>query len=158
MEIVPYYDLSALLIAATPVAAVLGWTFVRAVQSIFGKPLNLSRKETQQLLSDLKYFKDENAYLSQRVDNLETIITSVDPELLESSMRLQSPDFRSSYHKVEQAMRRNHAKSQTQRSTPESGESLGKNVKNLLNKLVRQIDKALDEQNTAARRNNRYRF
>lgn len=144
MEMVPYYDLPTLLIASTPVAAVVGWTLVRMVQSVFGKPMKLSRKETRQLVHDLQHFKDENAYLSERVDNLETIITSVDPELLESSMRLQSPDFRSSYHKVKKAVNRNHATQRSQtRSQPE--ESLGKNVKSLLNKVVKRLDKAMDE-------------
>lgn len=155
MEIVPYYDLPTLMIAATPVAAVMGWTLVRIAQSIFGKPSKLSRQETKQLLADLKHFREENTYLSERVDNLETIITSVDTELLESSMRLQSGDFRSSYRKVEKAMHRQHSKP---RSTPEAGESLGKNVKTLLNKVVKQLDKAIDERERRAPKRERFRF
>ncbi|MEM6298544.1 MAG: hypothetical protein AAF740_07650 [Bacteroidota bacterium] len=154
-----FYDLPVLLLASTPAVGILGWTLVRMTQSIFGKPMNLSRKQSKQLVQDLSHFKDENTYLNERLENLEVIISGIDPELLESSMRLQSPEVRDSYQKVARAMRNQQSRSgQSQKETQE--DSLSKNVKNLLNKIVKNIDKAIEESqvNNARGTNNKFRF
>lgn len=121
------YTLLMLLIAI-PVAVTMGLVISKIVQTFVGG--GNSRQNLQGMESKIQE-------LQQRVENLETIITSIDPDLLEGMMKIQHL---------------NHPKTaqrQTQRLADTASKPndvpLDENFKMVLNKILMKIDSFLDD-------------
>ncbi|SFF20695.1 hypothetical protein [Thermoflexibacter ruber] len=122
------YTLLMLLIAI-PVAVTMGLVISKIVQTFVGSGGG-SRQNLQGMESKIQE-------LQQRVENLETIITSIDPDLLEGMMKIQHL---------------NHPKTaqrQTQRLADTASKPndvpLDENFKMVLNKILMKIDSFLDD-------------
>jgi hypothetical protein len=122
------YTLLMLLIAI-PVAITMGLVISKIVQTFAGSGGG-NRQNLQIMESKIQE-------LQQRVENLETIITSIDPDLLEGMMKIQHL---------------NHPKTaqrQTQRlagtASKQNDVPLDENFKMVLNKILMKIDSFLDD-------------
>ncbi len=121
------YTLLMLLIAI-PVAVTMALVISKIVQVFVGGVGNRQ---------DLQVMENKIQELQQRVENLETIITSIDPDLLEGMMKIQHLNHPKT------------AQKQTQRlagmASKQNDIPLDENFKIVLNKILMKIDSFLED-------------
>lgn len=123
------YTLLMLLIAM-PVAVTMGLVISKIVQTFVGGGGDNSQP-------NLQIMENKIQELQQRVENLETIITSIDPDLLEGMMKIQHLNHPKTAQKQTQRLADTASK---QNDMP-----LDENFKMVLNKILMKIDNFLDD-------------
>ncbi len=120
------YTLLMLLIAI-PVAVTMALVISKIVQVFVGGGNR----------QNLQVMENKIQELQQRVENLETIITSIDPDLLEGMMKIQHLNHPKT------------AQKQTQRlagmASKQNDIPLDENIKIVLNKILMKIDSFLED-------------
>lgn len=122
-------DTLLLFLMVIPLAVTMGLIISRMAQSVLGGR-KVSPKEIYLMEGKLQE-------LQQRVENLETIITSIDSDLLEGVMKMQNINNPKS----------NQQKAQRLANSAESKSDipLDENFKMILNKILMKVDSFLDE-------------
>lgn len=129
------------LLFSIPILGILGWTLVTIVRTIFGVTGTLSKKEIKQLVDEIRQLRQQNVDSQQRIENLETIVTSIDSELLEGFLKLQSinnPNI--AKQKIERMVGNT-----SQGQLPPASQSIDDNLKSIVNKILARVDGFLDE-------------
>jgi hypothetical protein len=120
-------------IFGTPIVAILSWTFIKGLQIITGKgKYGLSNKDILQL-------KAENEKMKQRLENLEVIVTSADPLLMENYMKLQNQNKQAQLNQQPQYQSYNSFSRKAQEIP------LEENFKAVMNKMLLKVDTMLDD-------------
>jgi BMFP domain-containing protein YqiC len=86
---------------------------------------------------DIKNLAAKNEELQQRIENLETIITGIDSELLDGMIKISSLSEAQKNQKVIGDM--------ASRINDKSGDSIEKNIQSIMSKFLRKVDKMLED-------------
>jgi cell division septum initiation protein DivIVA len=135
------------LVFMVPITGILSIAAVKIIRIVTGNELPMSKKDLKKFVEEAKRMQAYNAELEERVQNLESIVTSMDTELIEGLLQikaLETPEV--SQQKVErmaQAARPRTTKggaNQVHVNAP-----LEENVKTVLNKLLVKVDGLLEQ-------------
>jgi cell division septum initiation protein DivIVA len=87
--------------------------------------------------AEMQQLNAHNEDLRQRIENLETIITGIDSELLDGMIKINSMSEAQKNKKVIGDM--------AQKINDKSADSIEKNMQSVLNKVLKKIDNLLDD-------------
>jgi glutamyl-tRNA reductase len=133
------------IIMSVPLTGIVGWTLVTIARTIFGK--SLTSKETKQMLAEINQLRQEREEMKQRVENLETIVTGIDSELLEGFIKLQSINNPQANKQKVERMASNANPQRQQQLPPYNQQSIDENLRSIVNKILLRVDSFLDENN-----------
>jgi phosphate uptake regulator len=128
-----------------------GWTIVKVTELIFGKK-GLNKEEHNQLLEQVQRLLHENEQLKQRMENMETIVASLDTDLLESFVKLQAAQYPNlSEQKIRNLASQIKGEAENSKSSASetaknavNNQVIEENVRSIVNKLLLRLDKMLD--------------
>ena len=148
--------IATVLVFSIPLSGILGFTVIKLVETLKGKS---SAREIQQLQNELLKLRSQNADYQNRLENLETILGSIDQDLLKGMMAVgslgQGVDNQRKIQEISNQNRQNQYRQQQinqqtnhlNSTTPQPNQlpPLDENFKMILNKLLMKVDNLLDD-------------
>jgi cell division septum initiation protein DivIVA len=136
------------LVFMVPITGILSIAAVKIIRIVTGNELPMSKKDLKKFMEEARRVQAYNAELEQRVQNLESIVTSLDTELIEGLLQikaLETPEL--SQRKVERMAQAAQPSGQAQKVNINA--PLEENVRTVLNKLLLKVDGLLEEKKRA---------
>jgi cell division septum initiation protein DivIVA len=133
------------LVFMVPITGILSIAAVKIIRIVTGNELPMSKKDLKKFMEEARRVQAYNAELEQRVQNLESIVTSLDTELIEGLLQikaLETPEL--SQRKVERMAQAAQPSSQ-QAQKVNVNAPLEENVRTVLNKLLLKVDHLLEQ-------------
>ncbi|MCU0451787.1 MAG: hypothetical protein MUC97_18390 [Bernardetiaceae bacterium] len=141
------------LVFMVPITGILSIAVVKIVRILSGNELPMSKKDLKKLIEEAKNVREYNAELEHRVQNLETIVTSLDTELLEGMINLQTlktpEQNQQNLQRLAQAIKPELSQNTSQLSP---NAPLEDNAKAILNKLLLKIDGLMEQKKATQKR------
>ncbi len=119
-----------MLLIIIPIVVTMGLVISKIVQAFLGGGHSMNNRNLQAMENKVQE-------LQQRIENLETIITSIDSDLLDGVIKMQT----GSSHKNSQQQAQRLAESANNKNEV----PLDENFKMILNKILLKVDSFLDE-------------
>ncbi|GEM_PF-4863631 len=134
------------LVFMVPITGILSIAAVKIIRIVTGNELPMSKKDLKKFIEEAKNLRAYSAELEQRVQNLESIVTSMDIELIEGLLQikaLETSEF--DQQKLERLAKAARPGSSRGASKVNVNAPLEENVRTVLNKLLLKVDGLLEE-------------
>lgn len=134
------------LVFMVPITGILSIAAVKIIRIVTGNELPMSKKDLKKFIEEAKNLRAYSAELEQRVQNLESIVTSMDIELIEGLLQikaLETSEF--DQQKLERLAKAARPGSSRGANKVNVNAPLEENVRTVLNKLLLKVDGLLEE-------------
>ncbi len=134
------------LVFMVPITGIISIAAVKIIRIVTGNELPMSKKDLKKFIEEAKNLQAYSAELEQRVQNLESIVTSMDIELIEGLLQikaLETSEF--DQQKLERLAKAARPRSPQGASKVNVNAPLEENVRTVLNKLLLKVDGLLEQ-------------